>query len=45
MILKALLFSVFQFILLAVIALLVAGIIKLIYIVIHRSEAPKTEAK
>jgi len=45
MILKALLFSVFQFALLAVISLMVAGIIKLIYMAVHRREAPKAEAK
>ncbi len=45
MILKALLFSVFQFLLLAILALMVAGIIKLIYMIIHRRETPKPEAK
>jgi hypothetical protein len=45
MILKALLFSVFQYILLVIIALLVAGIIKLTFVVVHRRGVPKTEAK
>lgn len=45
MILKALLFSVFQLILLVIIALVVTGIIKLIYIAIHRREATKVESK
>jgi hypothetical protein len=45
MILKALLFSVFQFFLLAVISLAVAGIIRLIYMAIHHREAPDTKVK
>lgn len=45
MVLKALLFSISQYVLMAILGLMVAGIIKLIYRLIHRREAPKEEAK
>lgn len=45
MVLKSLIFAVFTYILAFVIALAVAGIIKLIFIAVHRSEPKKTEAK
>lgn len=45
MVLKSLLFAVFVFVLAFIISLAVAGIIKLIYMAIHRGEAKKTEAK
>ncbi len=45
MVLKSLLFAVFVFVLAFIISLAVAGIIKLIFMAVHRSEARKTEAK
>ncbi len=45
MVLKSLVFSVFVFVLAFIISLAVAGIIKLIFMAVHRSEAKKTEAK
>ncbi len=45
MILKGLLFSVIQFVGLAIISMVVALIIKVIYKAVHRGEARKSEAK
>lgn len=45
MVLKSLIFAVFVFVLAFIIALAVAGIIKLIFLAVHRGEAKKTEAK
>ncbi|MDO8569101.1 MAG: hypothetical protein Q7R57_10385 [Dehalococcoidales bacterium] len=43
--LKGLLFSVFTLVLLTVISLLVVGLIKLTYKVIHKEKSPKATAK
>ena len=45
MILRALIYSIGIFFLTGIIALAVAGIIKLIYMVVHRGKAKKKEAE